>query len=957
MTEKSIRILYVDDYPLDRALVRDALLSDKGAFELVEAASRHEFGALLMAEKYDLVLSDFNILGFTGLQVLDAVQERLPGTPVIIVTGTGSEEVAVEAIKRGAADYVIKSPHHIRRLPHIITSALEQKRLREERQQAQQELQESEQRFQLLFEEAPIGYQSLDQERCILLVNEMWIKMLGYSRDEVIGRDFHDFVTPSDKQHQLDCFAKFLADGEIRDVEFKLIRKDGSQLIANFNGVISHDDQGNFLQTHCTLNDIAERKMVEQRLMAQRKDYETIVDAMPNMIWYLDPDGRILRANKAAAEVAGLPFDELMGKTAFDLFPKQQAKKFHHDNQEVYKTKKPQLGIIEEYQTAAGENRWAHTDRLPYIDPDGTILGVIIISQDITERKQAEEQELELRTMAEALRDTAMALSSTLEFEQVLDRILDNVGRVVSADAVNLMLIEGDQVNIVRHRGYAENDRETWDHISMKISDRPNLERMRAIRQPFIINDTQNTPYWEVIEGGEWIRSYAAAPIIFEDGEVIGFLNLDHSTPQFFGPHHIERLTVFANQVAIALKNARAAEANRRYTSQLETLYQASLAFGRLESPEAIGEHILDTLQYMLDYQRGAIAVSNPATGELELLTHARMGLDDEAFRAELARLRALLKESTGVIRYVAEHGEPLRIGNIEDDPRYIEAETGIQSELTVPLQVGGKTLGAINVESTQKDAFSEEDERLLSTLAAQAAITLQNAQARDALKARSQELQLLTIRLAESEDAERRRLARELHDQVGQSLAVLRFNLNLIRDQMAQSGLDGELSSVDDSIALLDDVTQNIRGVMDDLRPSVLDDYGLFSALNWYADRFAEQTRIETRVLGKSLEPRLAANIENALFRITQEALTNVTRHAKAAQVSISLSERQGQVELVIVDDGAGFEETLPKEVGQRRGWGLINMRERAEAIGGRLSVEAVIKQGTTIKITAPRG
>ncbi len=147
MTEKPIRILYVDDYPLDRALVRDALLSDIGAFKLVEAASRHEFDALLMAEKYDLVLSDFNILGFTGLQVLDAVQERLPGTPVIIVTGTGSEEVAVAAIKRGAADYVIKSPSHIRRLPHIIQTALDAQRLRSEKQAAIEDLRASEEKY------------------------------------------------------------------------------------------------------------------------------------------------------------------------------------------------------------------------------------------------------------------------------------------------------------------------------------------------------------------------------------------------------------------------------------------------------------------------------------------------------------------------------------------------------------------------------------------------------------------------------------------------------------------------------------------------------------------------------------------------------------------------------------------------------------------------------------------
>src|SRR5262249_766104 len=113
---RPIRILYVDDYPLDRELVRHALEIEHEGFQLIEASSRADFEARLAEGHYDLVLSDFNILGFEGLQVLAAVHAQAPRTPVVIVTGTGSEEIAVEAMKRGATDYVIKTPHHIQRL-------------------------------------------------------------------------------------------------------------------------------------------------------------------------------------------------------------------------------------------------------------------------------------------------------------------------------------------------------------------------------------------------------------------------------------------------------------------------------------------------------------------------------------------------------------------------------------------------------------------------------------------------------------------------------------------------------------------------------------------------------------------------------------------------------------------------------------------------------------------------
>lgn len=137
-----LRILYVDDSLFDRELVRDVLEKERRDFLVIEAASRQEFETRLDDGRYDLVLSDFNILGFEGLQVLDTVRAKAPALPVIIVTGTGSEEVAVEAMKRGADDYVLKTVKHIQRLPLTIHTVLEKKRLQQERERAQYALRE-----------------------------------------------------------------------------------------------------------------------------------------------------------------------------------------------------------------------------------------------------------------------------------------------------------------------------------------------------------------------------------------------------------------------------------------------------------------------------------------------------------------------------------------------------------------------------------------------------------------------------------------------------------------------------------------------------------------------------------------------------------------------------------------------------------------------------------------------
>jgi len=192
MTEP-IRILYVDDNPHDRELVRDALEKEAGGFEVVEAASRADFEARLADGNYDLVLSDFNILGFEGLQVIDAVSVQKPGVPVLIVTGTGSEEVAVEAMRRGACDYVIKTPKHIQRLPHTIQAQLEKKRAAEASSRLRQE---RDRLFDYSLDPLCIaGFDGYFKQ-----LNPAWSNTLGWTTEELLAQPYVEFVHPDDRE-------------------------------------------------------------------------------------------------------------------------------------------------------------------------------------------------------------------------------------------------------------------------------------------------------------------------------------------------------------------------------------------------------------------------------------------------------------------------------------------------------------------------------------------------------------------------------------------------------------------------------------------------------------------------------------------------------------------------------------------------------------------------------------
>lgn len=225
-------------------------------------------------------------------------------------------------------------------------------------------------------------------------------------------------------------------------------------------------------------------------------------------------------------------------------------------------------------------------------------------------------------------------------------------------------------------------------------------------------------------------------------------------------------------------------------------------------------------------------------------------------------------------------------------------------------------------------------------------------------LRIRSQELQLLTAKLAETEEAERHRLARELHDQVGQSLALLGFKLNMVQSQLSdpQTGIDDQEDELDDALDLVNEVSKGIRSVMDDLRPMVLIDYGLAAAINWYADRFRSRTDLAVEVNCPALVPRLPQEAANAFFRIVQEALTNTFRHARANYVTLILRDEDGRVTLEIADDGVGFDLSATQEARQRRSWGMINMRERATGVGATFAVETQVGQGTTIRVQINR-
>jgi two-component system sensor histidine kinase UhpB len=258
---------------------------------------------------------------------------------------------------------------------------------------------------------------------------------------------------------------------------------------------------------------------------------------------------------------------------------------------------------------------------------------------------------------------------------------------------------------------------------------------------------------------------------------------------------------------------------------------------------------------------------------------------------------------------------------------------------------------GELRYVRSQGDVVRNERGKPIKVLVACLDITEQR-HSESALRQAAQELHGLTRRLVQAEEAERRRLARELHDRVGQSLSALNINLDIIsRDSQA---LPPALRQrLEDSLGLVDGTLQSIESVMADLRPPLLDEYGLAAALGWHSEEFARRTGVQVTVTDRTPDAAKGARPEAAvaLFRIAQEALNNVLKHAQAKSVRIHVSATDEELVLDVHDDGRGFD---PRAA--RRGrWGMTTMRERAEAAGGQLHIDATPGQGTRIHARVP--
>jgi signal transduction histidine kinase len=398
-----------------------------------------------------------------------------------------------------------------------------------------------------------------------------------------------------------------------------------------------------------------------------------------------------------------------------------------------------------------------------------------------------------------------------------------------------------------------------------------------------------------------------------------------------FGDEDQELVELLASQAAVAIENARLYESATRWSRQLESLMEVSSAMSRVTSVDRLLELIAERLHDLLEAR--LLTVALPAGLEQVRIVAAAGEQADKV----LGELLPLHESKTG---RVLERRRSERVDSVLDDPevdRVFTRRVDARAGLWVPLLVQDRPIGVISAydKLSAPDArFTDEDIRLAETFATRAAVAVELSERveRDALR-----------RVVAAQELERQRLARELHDETGQALTSILLGLKQ---------LDGESpEAVAELRELVVATLQDVRRLAVELRPKVLDDFGLVPALERLTQGFAEHTGITVDLEASALMERLPVEVETAIYRIVQESLTNVVKHAHASRVSVVLTRGDGRIKAVIEDDGTGF---APETVGES-GIGLVGMRERIELLDGSLIVESSERSGTTVAVEVP--
>jgi len=538
-------------------------------------------------------------------------------------------------------------------------------------------------------------------------------------------------------------------------------------------------------------------------------------------------------------------------------------------------------------------------------------------------------------TQFRALLDAVAGLTAELSLDALLQRVVEVAAELTTARYVALGVIDPTGSKLER---FVTTGIDAETHAA--IGEFPHGRGILGV----LIRDAKPLRLHEIAEDPRSVgfppahppmRTFLGVPILLR-GVAYGNIYLtEKAGGDDFTEEDEELVTLLAGQAAIAIENARLYESATTWSRQLESLIEVGNALATETDLDRLLELVARRLRELLEAR--LVTVLLPAgPDELRFVAAAGEGPDD-LIGQTISRTRS--KSGRVLDRMRSE-----RVDSVLEDQevdREVTRRLAARTGLWVPLVVRNQAIGVIGAYDKlgPDPRFSDGDQRLAETFASRAAVAVDLSErvARDALR-----------RVVAAQELERHRLARELHDETGQALISVLLGLRAVEEKGGDEELRNAVAQVRELVVA---TLQDVRRLAVELRPKALDDFGLVAALERLTQTFAEQSGIAVDFEAALGPERLPEEVETAIYRIVQESLTNVVKHAQARHVSVLLTRRSGAAAAVIEDDGRGFDPGAARD----GGFGLEGMRERVLLLDGRFEIETNPGAGTTLVVEVP--
>jgi PAS domain S-box-containing protein len=805
----------------------------------------------------------------------------------------------------------------------------------------------------------------IDADQKVSLINKRGCEILGYDEKEIVGKNWFDTFIPKKNREEVKAGFKKLMNGEIDPVEYlenPVLTKTGEERIIAWHNAVLRDEKGNVVNTLSSGEDITERKKMEEDLRRSRDELEKrvrertaelartneelrteinerkrteeelraaslyargLIEASLDPLVTISANGKITDVNRATELATGVLRDQLIGSDFSHCFT--ETEKAREGYQQVFA-----MGSVRDYPLAirhiSGHITPVLYNATVYRNAGGEVQGVFVAARDVTAQKLAEEKAR-----------SEYALRASIENSIVTGiLVVDRRGQITHVNPA-----------FCRMTG--------WSY-----------EKLVGSMIPFVFWPPEDigirTKTFQEVLNGQIPPGGLEARFLRKNGERFDALVMVSPLKK-------------AQEMVVGWV-ASIGDITERKES--ERLIHATNVLLSLFSKKSIRKEYLDSVVDLIQSWSGCRCVGIRVLDKQGLIPYeSYVGFSQEFWESE--NMLSVRRDQCACIRVIAGNPDsqdvPVMtlggsfhcentskfVGQLSEEEkarfRGVCIQNGLLSVTIIPIRHREEVLGAIHLADEREEQVPLKAIEFIESVVPLIGEALNRFNLEDDLRESENRLRSLSSQLLTVQENERKRIAMELHDGIGQILTAVKFKVENTIQEIGKGGGRPKKKPIEDIIPMIKETIEEVRRIQMDLRPSTLDDLGILATLGWFC---REYQKIYSHIyIEKEIglqENEVSTSLRTVIYRLTQEAMNNIVKHSQADLVRLSLRKKENKIELAIKDNGMGFdlEEILSSER-SKRGLGLNSMRERTELSGGTFAIESTKGKGTVIRASWP--